>query len=577
MLSLLAVISQTLASAAQSFSATSISFQGALTGAGGQPLANGNYDLTFKFYDVPTGGTALATRNVPNVPVTGGLASTPVLVDAAWFNGQTRYLGIVIANVNNGQEFSPRVLVTAVPYALRAVDAATAWSFSGNSNTVPPIHFLGTTDNRSLVFKVNNAPALRLEPGILGAPNVIGGSLWNLAFGASGATIGGGGATNYDDATFSQSYNYVGSDFGTIGGGRKNGIRENSSSSAIGGGSENIIQNDSRSSTICGGNDNTIQTSCWFSIIGGGSANTIENDSTYSVISGGNGIRIGTSSYSSAIGGGSGNTIQPHSPYSVIGGGVDNIIQTDANDSAIGGGTGNSILTGAWGSVVPGGYHNNASGPLSFAAGTRAKANHPGAFVWADSQDADFASTGNRQFLIRAEGGVGIGTAEPHAALDVSGTVRMKICQITGGADLAEHLNVTDADPQDEFKIESGMVVSIDPSGNRKFKLADEPYDRKRVGIISGGHGVKPGLVLRDEGNPLADGEQPIALSGQVWCHADATFGPITPGDLLTTSSTRGHAMKASDDAKARFAVLGQALTSLKEGRGWVQVLVRCQ
>ena len=54
----------------------------------------------------------------------------------------------------------------------------------------------------------------------------------------------------------------------------------------------------------------------------------------------------------------------------------------------------------------------------------------------------------------------------------------------------------------------------------------------------------------------------------------DATASPIHPGDLLTTSHTPGHAMKVSEDAKARFAVLGQALTGLAEGRGWVQVLV---
>jgi hypothetical protein len=45
-------------------------------------------------------------------------------------------------------------------------------------------------------------------------------------------------------------------------------------------------------------------------------------------------------------------------------------------------------------------------------------------------------------------------------------------------------------------------------------------------------------------------------------------------GDLPTTSATPGHAMRVSDFDKARFAVLGQALTGLKEGRGWVQVLV---
>jgi Chaperone of endosialidase len=108
---------------AQSSSANSISFQGALIGAGGQPLVNGNYNLTFKFYDVPTGGTALATSNVPNVPVAGGLASTPIPVDAAWFNSQTRYLGIAI---NGGAELSPRVLITAMPYAMRATKAGDA-------------------------------------------------------------------------------------------------------------------------------------------------------------------------------------------------------------------------------------------------------------------------------------------------------------------------------------------------------------------------------------------------------------------------------------------------------------------
>jgi hypothetical protein len=115
------------------FSANSISFQGALTGAGGQPLANGNYDLTFKFYDVPNGGAALATSSVPNVPVTGGIASTPIPVDAAWFNGQTRHLGIAISG---GTELSTRVLVTAVPYALKAA-SLTASSPLDSTSHVP--------------------------------------------------------------------------------------------------------------------------------------------------------------------------------------------------------------------------------------------------------------------------------------------------------------------------------------------------------------------------------------------------------------------------------------------------------
>jgi hypothetical protein len=42
-----------------------------------------------------------------------------------------------------------------------------------------------------------------------------------------------------------------------------------------------------------------------------------------------------------------------------------------------------------------------------------------GTFVWADSQDADFVSSGPNQFLIRAAGGMGVGTNSPEAQLHV--------------------------------------------------------------------------------------------------------------------------------------------------------------
>jgi len=71
---------------------------------------------------------------------------------------------------------------------------------------------------------------------------------------------------------------------------------------------------------------------------------------------------------------------------------------------------------------VPGGYLNIASGQYSFAAGQNAQAINDGSFVWADfSSSTPFTSTASNQFLIRASGGVGIGTASPLAALDVRG------------------------------------------------------------------------------------------------------------------------------------------------------------
>ena len=71
--------------------------------------------------------------------------------------------------------------------------------------------------------------------------------------------------------------------------------------------------------------------------------------------------------------------------------------------------------------TVPGGQNNIASGAYSFAAGQRAQALNQGAFVWADSQSATFASTANNQFLIRAQGGVGIGTTSPQQSLSLAG------------------------------------------------------------------------------------------------------------------------------------------------------------
>jgi len=61
----------------------------------------------------------------------------------------------------------------------------------------------------------------------------------------------------------------------------------------------------------------------------------------------------------------------------------------------------------------------------------------------------------------------------------------------------------------------------------------------------------------------------PLALSGRVPCKVSAENGPIRPGDLLTVSSTPGHAMRASEPG----TVIGTALQSLDEGEGRILVL----
>ncbi len=161
--------------------------------------------------------------------------------------------------------------------------------------------------------------------------------------------------------------------------------------------------------------------------------------------------------------------------------------------------------------------------------------------------------------------------------LNVLGRMTTQVLQITGGADFAENfdVNVTEAAAL-TLKVEAGMVVAIDPANPGKLQLSTQAYNRRVAGIISGAGGIKPGMMMSQAGT-LADGQHPVALTGRVYCWVDATQGAIEPGDLLTTSTTPGHAMKAADAAQAQGAIIGKAMTGLKAGKGLVLVLVTLQ
>src|SRR5262245_3415402 len=177
------------------------------------------------------------------------------------------------------------------------------------------------------------------------------------------------------------------------------------------------------------------------------------------------------------------------------------------------------------------------------------------------------------------EGNLGVGQPYPSATLDVNGNARVGVLQITGGADFAENFEVSEAASSGEDatpKVEPGMVVSLDPASPGKLTLSARGYDSRVAGVVSGAGGVKPGMVMSQDGT-LADGKFPVALTGRVYCWVDASQGAIEPGDLLTTSSTPGHAMKAADAAKAQGSVIGKAMTGLKEGKGLVLALVNLQ
>lgn len=148
------------------------------------------------------------------------------------------------------------------------------------------------------------------------------------------------------------------------------------------------------------------------------------------------------------------------------------------------------------------------------------------------------------------------------------GTVRVPVLEITG-ADMAEKFPVSE-------EVKPGMVVQIDRDNPGQLCLARGAYNRRVAGVVSGANGLSVGVVLGHL--PGLEGAPPIAMSGRVWVHCDATNGPIQPGDLLTTSDKPGHAMKVLDYPRAQGAIIGKAMSGLNLGEtGLVLTLISLQ
>jgi hypothetical protein len=141
----------------------------------------------------------------------------------------------------------------------------------------------------------------------------------------------------------------------------------------------------------------------------------------------------------------------------------------------------------------------------------------------------------------------------------VTGDIRL------ANADCAEDFDVSGA-----TKVEPGTVMVLGADG--ALSASQQAYDKRVVGVISGAGDYRPGIVLDKQ--QTSGNRQPIALMGKVFCKVDARYGAIEVGDLLTTSATPGHAMKANDPFKAFGAVIGKALRPLMEGQGLIPILI---
>ncbi|HXM33936.1 MAG TPA: hypothetical protein VN920_01995, partial [Pyrinomonadaceae bacterium] len=129
-----------------------------------------------------------------------------------------------------------------------------------------------------------------------------------------------------------------------------------------------------------------------------------------------------------------------------------------------------------------------------------------------------------------------------------------------------------DFDVIDVVSSEPGSVMVLGEEG--ALAPCRAAYDKRVVGVVAGAGNYRSGITLDKQ--PSIANRVPIGLLGKVYCKVDAEYGPIEVGDLLTTSPTAGHAMKA-DVPKAFGSVLGKALRALRTGQGLVPILITLQ
>jgi hypothetical protein len=271
------------------------------------------------------------------------------------------------------------------------------------------------------------------------------------------------------------------------------------SPNVVGGYSGNSVTSGVAGATIGGGGQSGLANSVTddYGTVGGGcflnQAGNGDGDTTnakYATVGGGFFNRA--SDESATVGGGAANTATGQ--YATVGGGYQNNA-TGSNATA------------------PGGYDNDATGNYSFAAGRRAKANHQGAFVWADSTDADFSSTAADQFMVQATGGVSL-------TIDTDGSGLRLEPNATSPNVIGGH---------SDNSVTSGVVGAIIGGGGASSVNANSVTDD--YGTVGGGYrnqaGDDAGTTSDAPSSTVGGGHQNTA-SGE-----DATVG----GGYLNTAS----------------------------------------
>lgn len=170
--------------------------------------------------------------------------------------------------------------------------------------------------------------------------------------------------------------------------------------------------------------------------------------------------------------------------------------------------------------------------------------------------------------VVKYNGYVGIGTADPTEQLHVVGNIN-----VTGNIN-AKYQDIAEWVPSSD-DLEPGTVVVLDAALGNGVMASTTAYDTKVAGVVS----AQPGITLGESG---ASKEQ-VATTGRVRVKVDASPARIAVGDLLVTSDRPGYAMRSIPVEMAGIAmhrpgtIVGKALEPLVSGEGEILVLLSLQ
>ncbi len=598
---------------------TAFTYQGRLTD--GTNAANGNYDLRFSLRDALVAGNAVGSTNaLAPVTISNGLFVVTLDFGAGIFTGPARWLEIGVRTNGSVAAYVtliPRQPVTPSPYAIMAGNAV-------NLGGQPSTAFAPVSGSSTYVAKTGDTMTGALN--LLGTNAVVGFgsqtrqmlnlydfSTFHYGIGVQNSTLyqraasGGAGFAWYAGGVHNDGQNNPGggttlmlldgsgnlsaTGAGSFNGGANDGVYGVSS----GGNGVHGVTSSATQAGVAGVNTGNGYGVAGFSDAGGTGVygrGTLQG--VYGIAANGNGVKgettTGVGVWGTSSGAGEGVYGSSSSGIGVhgrnTGGGLAGYFEGDVNitDDLIVGTSATTAIEGV--SSGQNGVYGSSSGANGNGVhGVSTGANGDGVYGVSSSGNGVHGVTSD----VTQAGVAGVNTGSGYGVAGFSdaangtgvygrGTLwagyfagRVSVCslEIRGGCDVAEPFQMS------HQEIPKGSVVVIDDENAGQLKLSDRPYDSRVAGIVSGANGINPGIALHQDG--ALEGGQNVALSGRVYVRADASNGAITPGDLLTTSSTPGHAMKVTKHNQAQGAILGKAMSSLKQGKGMVLVLVTLQ